>query len=282
MIKIGNYNRLKVSKIVDFGVYLDGGNNVEILLPARYINELPEIGDEMDVFIYTDSEDRLIATTERPFATVGQFAFLQVNAVNRIGAFLDWGLPKDLLVPFSEQKAKMKDGGIYLVYVYLDDATKRVVASSKIEKFIGNVIPDYKMMQSVKVLPYKHVEIGYKCIVENSHYGMIYENELFKPITIGEEIEAYVKHIREDFKIDLTLNSKTLERITEISEKILLELQKEGGKIEIGDKSDPELIKARFGCSKKDFKKALGALYKQKIIELTDNSIIKSRFDNKC
>lgn len=275
MIKIGQYNTLRVSKLVDFGVYLDGGNGVEILLPAKYINETPYPGDELNVFVYTDSEDRLIATTEKPFATVGQFVYLEVNAVNRIGAFLDWGLPKDLLVPFSEQKAKMREGGIYLVYVYLDDATKRVVASSKIEKFLGNKIPTFSHGDEVTVLPYKHTDIGYKCIVDNAFYGMIYDNEILKPIVIGEEISAYVNRIRDDFKIDLQVKGKQKDRITQLADEIAEKLNNYGGRLDLGDKTDPEIIKNVFGCSKKDFKRAIGALYKENKITIGENCIQK-------
>ncbi len=181
MVKIGDYNRLAVTKIVDFGVYLDGGNGVEILLPAKYIEGSPEVGQELDVFVYTDSEDRLIATTEHPFARVGQFAFLEVVDVNKVGAFLDWGLSKNILVPFSEQKSRMKEGGVYLVYVYLDNATKRVVATAKIEKYLGNVPAEYRRGQEVDALVWQHTPIGYRVIVDNLHNGMIYENELFRP-----------------------------------------------------------------------------------------------------
>lgn len=276
MVRIGQYNKLKVVKLVDFGAYLDGGEGLEILLPAKYISDVPNVGDEIDVFIYTDSEDRLIATTERPYATVGQFAYLEVNAVNRVGAFLDWGLPKDLLVPFSEQKAKMKDGGIYLVYVYLDDTTKRVVASSKIEKFLGNTIPKYRAGDEVTILPYKHTEIGYKCIVDNAFNGMLYENELYRPVVIGEETKARIKHVRDDFKIDLTPGRHVADRMEQLASEIMENLNREGGRIDVGDKSHPEEIKTLFHCSKKDFKKAIGLLYKKKLIRIEANSIFKS------
>lgn len=273
MVEIGKFNSLKVKKIVDFGLYLDGGNGVEILLPARYISELPEIGSEMNVFVYTDSEDRLIATTEHPYAQVGEFAFLQVVEVNRVGAFLDWGLSKNLLVPFREQKNSMKQGGIYPVYVYLDDASKRVVASAKIEKFMGNTIPDYKRGDRVTALVLQHTEPGFKVVVDNLYSGMLYHNELFREITVGESTDAYVKQIRPDGKIDLTLSDKCVERIGGLADSIYSRMQCNGGRIGIGDKSSPEEIKSMFHCSKKDFKKAIGSLYKAHLITIADNGI---------
>lgn len=193
MIKIGNFNTLKVLKIVDFGAYLDGGNNIEILLPSRYINIPLQIGDSINVFIYTDSEDRLIASTESPLIKVGEFAYLTVKQVTQFGAFLDWGLPKDLLVPFREQKTRMKEDVEYLVYAYLDNTTKRIVASSKIEKFLGNKIPCYKNGESVNILVYTQTEIGYKVIVDNMFHGMLYYNEIFQEINIEINLMRLLK-----------------------------------------------------------------------------------------
>ncbi|MDE6317670.1 MAG: GntR family transcriptional regulator [Muribaculaceae bacterium] len=274
MIKIGQYNTLKVVKIVDFGLYLDGGEAGEILLPARYISEMPEPGDEMTVFIYNDSEDRLIATTERPFATVGEFAFLQVNEVNRIGAFMQWGLPKDLLVPFSEQKSKMKQGGIYPVYIYLDDATKRIVGSAKIDKYLGNKIPEYTHGQKVKALVYSHNELGYRCIVDNLFHGLIYQNETFRPVELGVEIDAYVKRVRDDSKIDLTISPVASVRVERLAADILRKLRDNNGKLPVSDHSPAELIQDLFQCSKKDFKKAVGQLYKQQLIVIEPDHIV--------
>lgn len=273
MVNIGKYNRLPVAKIVDFGAYLDAGNGVEILLPARYIQSVPAVGDELEVFIYTDSEDRLIATTEKPFAEVGQFAFLEVVDVNSVGAFLDWGLPKNLLVPFREQKMRMREGGIYPVYLYLDDATKRVVASAKIDKYLGNVYPDYKRGDEVTALVWQHQPIGYRVIVDNLHNGMIYENEIFRNLEIGETVKAFVKNVRDDGKIDLTLSGNVIERVGRLSERILEYVKLNGGEAFISDRSSPEEIQAKFQCSKKDFKKAVGQLFKERRIELTDNGM---------
>lgn len=274
MIKIGQYNNLKINRMVDFGAYLDCGDDTEVLIPAKFLESDAAPGDYIEVFVYTDSEDRLIATTEHPFATVGEFAFMQVADVNNVGAFLDWGLEaKQLLVPHSEQKSAMRQGGIYLVYVYLDNTTRRVVASAKTDKFLGNVIPRYKKGDKIKALVVKHTPIGYACIVDNLHHGMIYDNQIFSPIVIEEEIDAYVNTVRADGKIDLILSDRSDRRTASIADKIMDKLHAEGRHLNICDKSSPELIKETFGCSKKDFKKGVGLLYKQRKITLSDSGI---------
>lgn len=273
MVNIGKRNRLSVAKIVDFGAYLDAGNGVEILLPARYIENPLKVGDEIDVFIYTDSEDRLIATTEKPFAQVGEFAFLEVVDVNQVGAFLDWGLPKNLLVPFREQKARMREGGVYPVYIYLDDMTKRIVATGKIDKYLGNVFPDYERGDEVTALVLQHTPIGYRVIVDNLHNGMIYENEIFRNLEIGDTIKAFVKNVREDGKIDLTLSGNVAERVGQLADRILNYVRINGGAVPMSDKSSPDEIQAKFQCSKKDFKKALGHLFKEHKIVIADDGI---------
>lgn len=273
MLNIGKFNTLKVLKIVDFGIYLDGGNGISILLPVRYISKAVNIGDELDVFIYTDSEDRLIATTETPLTQVGKFSYLDVKSVNKVGAFLDWGLMKDLLVPFSEQRFRMKQGGRYLVYTYLDDTTKRVVASSKIEKFLGNTIPLYTKGTKVHCLIYDENDIGYKIIVENLHKGIIYKNQVYQNLEIGDEIDGFVKQIRDDNKIDVTINDIAVNRIDELAKRFHNFISINGGSTSLGDKSSPEEIKAIMSCSKKDLKKAIGLLYKQHLITI-NNGII--------
>lgn len=273
MIKIGNYNTLRIARFVDFGAYLADDNNNEVLLPARYVPADATVGDEIEVFVYTDSEDRPVAVTEHPFATVGQFAFLQVAQVNRIGAFLDWGVPKHLLVPFAEQKIRMEEGGIYPVYVYLDDITKRVVASAKLDKFLGNVIPEYKIGDKVEALVWKHTPLGYKVIVDNLFHGMIYENEVFAPLEIQQTVTACVKNVRPDGKIDLTLGDRTVNRVAELSAEILDCIKRNGGTLAITDSSSPEEIKEAFHCSKKDYKKAIGKLYKDHKIVISDDCV---------
>ncbi len=278
MLKIGNYNTLKIAREVDFGYYLVTDDGRELLLPRKYMPEDKGIGDELKVFVYTDSEDRLIATTEVPYAVVGDFAYLQVKDVNNAGAFLDWGIPgKDLLVPYSEQKARMKQGGIYLVCVYLDDASKRVVASAKVEHFIGNVIPEYRPGQRVSALIVEHTPIGYRAIVDNRHWGMIYDNEIFRPLELESTVKAFVKSVREDYKIDLTLSDRAVKRVGDLSDRILEAIDAAGGELHVTDASTPDEIREAFECSKKDFKKAVGHLYKEKKILLGEGIIARSK-----
>ena len=274
MIEIGKYQTMVVRRFVDFGAYLSRpGETDEVLIPGRYIPENTQIGDELKVFVYNDSEDRPIATTEHPYATVGEFAYLEVTQVNDIGAFLDFGIPKDLLVPYAEQRIRMRRGGVYLVYVYLDRKTNRIVASSKIDKFLGNVYPDYKPGQRVSALRIEHSEIGYKAIVNNLHKGMIYSNEIFQPIEVEETIPAFVKQVRDDGKIDLTLNDKAVRRQSALADRIL-EYLAQPDATPVGDKTAPEVIEMIFACSKKDFKKAVGHLYKERRITIDDERII--------
>lgn len=277
MLKIGNYNMLPIAREVDFGVYLTAPDGCEILLPAKYVPEGAAVGDEVKVFVYTDSEDRLIATTEVPYAVVGDFAFLQVKDVNAAGAFLDWGIPgKDLLVPFNQQKARMKQGGIYLVYVYLDHASNRVAASAKVEHFIGNAYPDYKPRKAVQALIVEHTPLGYRAIVDNAHWGMIYDNEVYAPLELESTVTAYVKNVRDDGKIDLSVNDTTGRRVTSLSDRILEAIDRAGGELHITDASTPDEIREAFACSKKDFKKAVGHLYKEQLILLGDGVIVRN------
>lgn len=271
MIKIGQYNNLTVSRLVDFGAYLSDSQGQEILLPSKYIPELLILGQQMEVFVYTDSEDRPIATTLRPRTQVGEFALLTVKAVNKMGAFLDWGLEKDLLVPYSEQTYRMHRNGDYLVYVYLDNASNRVVASAKIDKFIGNLIPDYRVGDKVKAMVYKSTPIGLSCIVDNLHKGMIYQSEVYGDIPIGTVVDAKVGKVRQDGKIDLIYRNSARKRTDEVAQSIL-EYIRTNKYMSIGDKSSPEDISMMFGCSKRDFKQALGHLLKMgKISKEGDN-----------
>ncbi len=280
-IEIGKYNKLRIARFVDFGAYLvndSDGDGTEVLLPAKYLDESNVVGDEVEVFVYTDSEDRPVATTEVPFAQVGEFAYLQVVEVNRIGAFVDWGLLKHLLVPYSEQKSKMHPGGVYLVYIYLDANTNRVCASAKIHKYLGNAYPEYKHGEKVNVLVYGRTPIGYQVIVDNKHKGMIYENEVYRDIQIEERLKAYVKRVREDGKIDLTLTAPgTAGRINSLSDTIMARLK--GGNLTVTDKSSPDDIKAQLHCSKKDFKKTIGALYKEHQIVIAEDGKISLKVD---
>lgn len=273
MAAIGLMNDLEVVKEVDFGVYLDGGAHGEILMPKRYVPEGSKPGDVLNVFIYLDSEDRLVATNEKPKAMVGEFALLPVVSITNVGAFLDWGLPKDLLVPFREQQQRMEAGRSYLVYVYLDDESQRIAATSKLDKCVDNIPVDYEVGEEVDLIIAGQTDLGFKAIIDNSHWGMIYKNEVFQPLNIGQRLKGYIKAIREDEKIDLSLQKEGYEKIDEISQNILDKLAATNGFLPLTDKSSPELIKETFHISKKNFKKAIGTLYKHRLISLEENGI---------
>lgn len=273
MILPGRYNTLKVVKYVDFGVYLDGEELGEILLPARYVPEECEVGQELTVFIYMDSEDRIIATTEKPYAQVGEFAFLRAVSVNSVGAFLDWGLMKDLLVPFREQKMSMVAGKSYLVYVYLDPDSQRIAASAKLEKYLDNVIPEYQTGDEVSLIVEGESTLGFNAIINHLHRGILYHDELPGPLKKGDQLRAYIKKVREDHKIDLSVYRPGYGQVDEISVKILDELKKAGGFLPFTDKSDAAQIFDYFAISKKVFKKSIGSLYRQRLISLEENGI---------
>lgn len=273
MAELGKSDTLKVVKIVDFGVYLDGGLLGEILLPRKYVPENCPIGRPIEVFIYHDSQDRMIATTQKPLAQVGQAALLKVKAATEIGAFLDWGLPRDLFVPFREQKQRMDSGKSYIVFVYLDEKSQRVVASSKLDKFIHQQPVSFGEAEMVKLLIYDRTEMGYKAIVNGTHWGMLYENEVFRELRRGQQIDGYIKKIRDDDKIDLCLQRPGYAEIPDFAELIIKQLREHNGFLALTDKSSPEKIYNIFGISKKTYKKALGALYKRKLIEIRPNGI---------
>ncbi len=273
MAGLGKYNTLKVVKILDFGVYLDGGNLGEILLPIKQVPPFTQIDDEIEVFLYNDSEDRLIATCKEPFATVDQFAVLRVQDLNKTGAWLDWGLEKNLLVPFREQKQNMEQGKSYLVYIYVDVESKRIVASSKLDKFLDNTPAEYTVGQQVDLLISNKSDIGYVAIINNQHSGILYANEVFRKIERGQRLTGYIKKIREDEKIDLSLDKPGYQKIDAMSEVVLNKLKQSGGVLNVSDKTPPTHIAALFGFSKKSFKKAIGQLYKQKLIVINDDNI---------
>lgn len=273
MVNIGKYNTLKIVKTVNFGVYLDGGDGLEILLPTRYVPKEVKIGDDIEVFIYHDNEGRLIATTAKPLAQVGEFQFMEVKSVNKTGAFLEWGLMKDLLVPFKEQKIRMKEGRWYLVYVHVDHITGRIVASAKIDKYLDNIIPEYTFNQEVDLLVADDTEIGYKVIINNTHWGLVYHNEIFQRLEKGDHIKGYIKEVREDEKIDVSLTPLGYQKVEGIAKTILESLKVQGGYIAVHDKSEPDVIYSLFRCSKKAFKQAIGALYKQKLILIEPQGI---------
>lgn len=273
MAEIGKINTLEVVRETENGFYLDGEELGEILMPQKFITEEVRESERATVFIYTDSEDRLVATTEQPLAKVGEFAKLRVAATTSFGAFLDWGLPKDLLVPFNEQKAKMKEDGEYMVYVYLDTKTNRIAASAKLDKFLDKTPPEYEAGEEVNLVIADETDLGYKAIVNGSHWGMLYRNQLFKPVSVGQKTVGFVNKIREDDKIDLLLEKPGYEKVDSISEKILEELKNNNGFLAVSDKTSPEIIKAMFGVSKKNFKKAIGGLYRKQIIQFDSDGI---------
>jgi len=273
MTEIGKINHLYVVKEVDFGIYLDGGDLGEILMPKRYVPEGTQPEDTIEAFIYLDSEDRLVATTEKPLAMVDEFALLEVVSVTQVGAFLNWGLPKDLFVPFREQRQPMEEGKKYLVFVYLDTNTKRIAASSKIEQYLDNIPVDYDNDEEVDLIIVNETDLGYNAIIDNSHFGILYKNEVFQPLNPGDRVQGYIKKIRTDGKIDLRLEKIGYEKITTFVDRIIGELQKNNGFLPLTDKSSPEEIYKTFKISKKNFKVAIGALYKKRFIALEENGI---------
>ncbi len=273
MTEIGKINHLEVVKEVDFGIYLDGGDLGEILMPKRYVPEGTMPGDNLDAFIYLDSEDRLVATTEKPLAMVEEFALLEVVSVTPVGAFLNWGLPKDLFVPFREQRQPMEEGKKYLVYVYVDTNTKRIAASSKIEQYLDNIPIDYDIDEEVDLIIVNETDLGYNAIIDYSHFGILYKNEVFQPLNPGDRVQGYIKKIRTDGKIDLRLEKIGYEKISSFVDRIIAELQKNKGFLPLTDKSSPEEIYQTFKISKKNFKAAIGALYKKRFVALEENGI---------
>jgi predicted RNA-binding protein (virulence factor B family) len=274
MVEIGKYNTLRIVKEVEFGLYLDGGEEFgEILLPTRYVPTNAKPDDEIEVFIYNDSEDRIIATTEKPLAIVGDFALLEVVEINRIGTFLNWGLPKDLMIPYREQRHSPEVGDKLFVYIYLDKETNRVVASTKTDKFLKETEEEYKEGDKVTAhVVYKNT-MGYRALVNENVWGMFYHDEVFQNLKRGSKVEAYVKKVREDNKLDLVLQKQGYEAVLDFSDTLLEYLRTQNGAINITDKSDPELIKNTFNVSKKVFKKAVGKLYKNKQIVIEENGI---------
>lgn len=272
-IRLGKYNQLEVVKEVDFGVYLDGDEDGEILLPKRYVPEGCVPGDMLNVFIYLDMDERLVATTLEPYVQVGEFACLEVAWVNQFGAFLNWGLMKDLFVPCREQKAKMVKGGKYMVYAYIDEESYRIVASAKVERFLSKDRPEYEPGEEVDILVWQRTDLGYKVIVDNKFGGMLYHNEIFQPLQPGKQLRAYIKQVREDGKIDLELQKGGYKKIDDFAETLLRYIESQGGYTDLNDKTDAAVIYNAFGVSKKTFKKAVGDLYKKRLIVLEEGGM---------
>lgn len=275
-VKLGDYNHLPVVKEVDFGVYLDGGDGEEILLPKRYVPHGCKPGDELEVFIYLDQDERLVATTEKPLAKVGDFAYLEVAWVNEYGAFLNWGLMKDLFCPFREQKRRMEIGESYIVHVHVDENSYRIVASAKVEHYLSTDFPPYHPGDEVDLLIWQKTDLGFKVIIDNSFAGLVYRDQVFKQIRTGERMRGYIAAVRPDGKIDVTLQPTGRQQTTDFAETLLRYLETHQGFCDLGDKSDAEDIKRRFQVSKKVYKKAIGDLYKRRLIVIENDGIYLS------
>ncbi len=279
-IVLGTYNKLTVAKKAlregfgeEFGIYLDGGKAGDILMPQKYVPEGVEIGDEVEALVYLDQNERPIATTEKPFTTVNSFAYLDCSWVNEYGAFLSWGVTKDLFCPFREQKKRMEMGNSYIIYMYLDEESYRLVASAKIERFFSQEPPTYRHGDEVDLLIWQKTDLGFKVIIDNKYPGLLYEDQIFQRIYTGDELKGYIANVRPDGKIDCTLQPTGQRHAIDFAETLLAYLETHNGVCDLGDKSDAEAIKYRFQVSKKVYKKAIGDLYKKHLITVEPTSI---------
>ena len=273
MTQVGRFNKLEVIKEVDFGVYLDGGELDSILLPQRYVPEGCELGDWVDVFLYFDSEDLLIATTETPRVVVGRCEMLKVIDINNAGAFMDWGLPKDLLVPYSEQLKPMEVGYSYVVYVFHDQDSDRIAASTRLQDYLAEESVWVKPRQAVELLIAGRTDLGYKAVINDQYLGLIFRDDAFRPLKVGERLPGFIKNIRSDGKIDLVISQGTLQGDHDLGEQIVENLRASGGVSTLTDKSEPDEIYRAFKVSKKKYKQALGSLYRSKRILLSAEKI---------
>jgi predicted RNA-binding protein (virulence factor B family) len=273
MVQIGRINRLTIKKTQDFGIHLEGGDAGDILLRDKFASRKYQANDIVDVFVYVDKEQRLVATVHKPYAMVGEVATLRVVATSPAGAFLGWGLEDDLFVPKSEQQNSMRVGKSYVVFVFLSEKTHRITASSKLDKYLDRESPDYEEGEEVDLIIYGQTDLGYNAVVNHSHVGIIYENEVFQKISIGQKLKGYVKKVRDDLKIDLRLHQTGYQQVDDISQAIFDKIKTSGGIVKVTDKSPPEEIYTMFGVSKKVFKKAVGALYKKRLVIIDSDSI---------
>ena len=273
MIKIGEYSELTVLRSTSVGLFLGDDEDNDILLPRKYVTADMKMSDVLKVFVYNDSEDRMVATTEKPYLVVDQFALLKVVDSNRSGAFLYWGLEKDLMVPTNEQKHPMKVGQEYVVFMYLDESTNRLVGSSRIAEFLNNDNLKVKERDEVDLMIYEKTDLGYNAIINNYYKGLVYKNEIFKPIAIGDRLKGYIKTLREDKNIDLSLQPLGIQNLESAAQQILDHLKKHSGYLNLNDDSSPEDIYNKMQMSKKSFKKGLGILYKQKLVRLEPNGV---------
>lgn len=272
-LSLGKINTLKVVRKADFGLYLDGGPTGDILLPNRYVPKNTRIGDEIEVFLYLDQEERPIATTQRPLAMVGDFAHLRVAWVNEHGAFLDWGLMKDVFCPFREQKMRMEIDNSYIVHIHLDEESYRIVASAKIERYLSKERPEYKVNDQVSILVWQKTDLGFKVIVDNMYQGLVYDDQIFRELHTGDHLKAYVSAVRPDNKLDIALQKQGREQTLDFAERLHEYLFKHDGYCPFTDKSPADEIYNEFHVSKKVFKRAVGDLYKQRLITLAPDGI---------
>ncbi|EGQ8510481.1 GntR family transcriptional regulator [Vibrio parahaemolyticus] len=274
MIKIGQINSLEVIKKADFGVFLDGDDYGSVLLPNKHVPEGTELGDHIEVFLYFDSESQLAATIDKPIAQVGEWGLMKIEGINQTGAFVNWGIKeKDLLIPFSEQRARFTAGQNILVYVYTDKASGRIVGTTKFNKWLDKTPANYEVNEEVDLIIAERSQLGYKAIVNGKHWGMIFPSDVFGKLFIGKKLKGYIKQVREDGKIDLSLQKVGVAKMDDLSSKIIDLLEKKGGFLPLNDKSSPEAIFAAFRTSKGTYKKTIGGLYKQGKIVIEKDGI---------
>lgn len=273
MAELGKFNQLKVIEMTGNAVYLDGENYGDLFFVKEQLIYDCKAGDIIDVFLYSDSQRGIIPTPKKPNAVLGEFALMRVVDVLEMGAFLDWGLPKDLFCPIGKQKEPMEKGESYVVYLYKDERQNRIAATSKLDQFLDQTPPKYQRKEEVDLVICNETDIGYKAIINQAHWGLIYKDEVFQPLSYGQKIKGYVKLVREEGGIDLSLQPIGYQKMDALEEKILEAIKNNGGTLKITDKSDPEMIYKTFGVSKKKYKMALGALYKAKRIVITDDLI---------
>jgi uncharacterized protein len=274
MLEIGKYNTLKVLRLTPPGAFLGNAEGEEVLLPNKYVPKGIRVDEELEVFVYLDYEERLVATTIKPYASLNQFAYLEVVDLSRAGAFMYWGLEKDLFVPFQEQVSKMRVGQSYLVYVYLDKSSGRLAASERINRFLKNEELSIEEGQEVDLIIANKSDLGFNVVINEQHLGLVYFDDIYIAIETGDKIKGYIKKIRDDHKIDVTLRPMGYRNIIEPSAQLILDtIKKKGGVLKLTDNSHPDEIKALLGMSKKNFKKTIGALYKQKLILLKEDGV---------
>jgi len=273
MIDIGRINTLKIVRESNHGLYLEIGEEDEILLPNRYVPEKYNIGDEIDVFVSFDSEDRMYASTDMPYAMVGEYACLEVVAATSFGAFLDWGMPKDLLVPFKEQNQKMKEGEKHVVYIYFDSKSKRIAASAKLFKFLKTRDHTYEKGDEVELIICSRSDLGYNVLIDGDYMGLLFKSDVFKPVQTGDKMKGYIKEVRDDLKLDVCLSPLGKSAVDLLASRLVEMLEENNGFLPVTDKSSSDEINSMFGQSKKTFKRSVGLLYKQRKIKIEDKGI---------